>query len=37
MSIFERDVNSRNRLNEKKVYQIVGNLMVQAGTLEFLV
>lgn len=36
MSFFERASDVRYRMNSKQVYQIVGNLMVQAASLEFL-
>lgn len=37
MSTLERATGDKNRLNSRLVYQIVGNLMVSAGSLEFLV
>lgn len=34
-SVFERDVNDRNRLNARQQVRIIGNLMVLAASLEF--
>lgn len=37
MAVFERDGDDRNRVNSRQPVRIIGNLMVLAGRLEFLV